>query len=377
MIPWIQVYSNLPSHPKTATLAQELKLTSSVTSPTVIASGLLVGIWTWAIQNAYDGDLSKCSPAVIADACRWKKKPETLIAALRKAGFLDDDMRLHDWEEYAVLMIDSEDNRREKTRERVRRYREKKRIETSELTCQYCGAPATGYDHIIPLSKGGRDTEDNLVPCCPRCNSAKQDRPLVTFLNRHMDWIDIDSVTDCEKLLQHVRYDEISNRFVTVTCNECNAPTGQDRTIHNITEQDNKLLSQSGGGNKTISEAEPTLATPPEKEDAYGFGEDLKNAVRDWVDYKRQRKQTVKPAQIKALLDQAKGYADKYGEEATASIIRYSIGAGYSGIVFDRLDKQPPGKKTKTNPYYSGYEYGVPQTPTDEELEKIRTELSR
>jgi len=134
MIPWIQVYSNLPTHPKTSKLAEELKLSSSFTSPTIIAAGLLVGIWTWAIQNAYDGDLSECSPSTIADACRWKKKPEQLISALKKSGYLDDDMHLHDWEEYAVLMIDSEDNRREKNRDRVNRYRNKKR--NADVTLQ-------------------------------------------------------------------------------------------------------------------------------------------------------------------------------------------------------------------------------------------------
>ncbi len=170
MIPWIQVYSNLPSHPKTSKLAEELKITSAFTSPTIIAAGLLVGIWTWAIQNAYDGDLSSCSPNVIADACRWKKKPEQLISALKKSGYLDDNMHLHDWEEYAVLMIDSEDNRREKNRERVKRYRDKKRSSGvtecndysnvySNVTETPCNAPTghniTGHNITNDISGGG------------------------------------------------------------------------------------------------------------------------------------------------------------------------------------------------------------------------------
>lgn len=126
MIPWIQVYSNLPMHPKTAKLADELGLASSAVSPNVLAVGVLVSLWTWAIQNAYDGDLSRCSPQLIADVCRWKKKPEALIMGLRAAGWLDEDMKLHDWEEYAVLLMDAEDNKKEKTRERVRKYRERK-----------------------------------------------------------------------------------------------------------------------------------------------------------------------------------------------------------------------------------------------------------
>lgn len=127
MIPWVQVYSNLPQHPKTSRLAEELKLTSAALDPNAIAVGLLVSLWTWAIQNAYSGDLSECSARTIANACQWRKKPEMLVDALKKAGWLDGDMKLHDWEEYAVLLIDQEDNRKAKTRERVKRYRDAKK----------------------------------------------------------------------------------------------------------------------------------------------------------------------------------------------------------------------------------------------------------
>lgn len=126
MIPWIQIYSNLPQHRKTSKLAEELKISGAVVDPNIIAVGLLVSLWTWATQNAYDGDLSECSPRTIANACQWKKKPETLVQALIKTGWLDEDMRLHDWDEYAALLIDQEENRKQKTRERVNRYRNKK-----------------------------------------------------------------------------------------------------------------------------------------------------------------------------------------------------------------------------------------------------------
>ena len=43
-------------------------------------------------------------------------------------------------------------------------------------TCQYCGQEANTLDHIIPISKGGIDCEDNAVAACSRCNSSKRDR---------------------------------------------------------------------------------------------------------------------------------------------------------------------------------------------------------
>lgn len=146
MIPWIQVYSNLPQHPKTARLADELGLSGASINPNAQAVGMIVSLWTWASQNAYNGDLSGCSIRAIAEACMWKKKPETLVKALKKAGFLDEDMKLHDWEEHSCLAMEQEESRKAKNRERVRRYRERKAAAedgnggvTDGVTCNaYC-----------------------------------------------------------------------------------------------------------------------------------------------------------------------------------------------------------------------------------------------
>jgi 5-methylcytosine-specific restriction endonuclease McrA len=40
-------------------------------------------------------------------------------------------------------------------------------------TCQYCSAPATTLDHVMPVSRGGAWAWTNLVACCGRCNAKK------------------------------------------------------------------------------------------------------------------------------------------------------------------------------------------------------------
>ena len=44
--------------------------------------------------------------------------------------------------------------------------------------CFYCrtNTPARKLtmDHIVPLSRGGRSTKSNLVPCCKSCNNLKK-----------------------------------------------------------------------------------------------------------------------------------------------------------------------------------------------------------
>jgi 5-methylcytosine-specific restriction endonuclease McrA len=42
--------------------------------------------------------------------------------------------------------------------------------------CGYCTNSATTIDHILPRSRGGADSWENLVACCLRCNNVKGDR---------------------------------------------------------------------------------------------------------------------------------------------------------------------------------------------------------
>ncbi len=44
--------------------------------------------------------------------------------------------------------------------------------------CQYCGSErgSLTVDHVIPRSKGGRSSWDNIVTCCVSCNRRKGDQ---------------------------------------------------------------------------------------------------------------------------------------------------------------------------------------------------------
>jgi 5-methylcytosine-specific restriction endonuclease McrA len=46
-------------------------------------------------------------------------------------------------------------------------------------SCQYCGSTRNlTIDHVIPRSRGGQDTWENLVSCCDKCNVSKGDKYL-------------------------------------------------------------------------------------------------------------------------------------------------------------------------------------------------------
>lgn len=144
MIPWIQVYANLPGHRKTCKLRDSLNLKSNYE-----AVGLLVCLWSWAAVNAVDGNLSDYSARDIADATGYKKAPAKFLEALVQAGFIDQEedgtLMIHDWMEHAALLMDSNEQQKKNTRERVKRYRERKKsgdvTPSSNVTCNGSNAP--------------------------------------------------------------------------------------------------------------------------------------------------------------------------------------------------------------------------------------------
>ena len=51
-------------------------------------------------------------------------------------------------------------------------------LRRDEFRCRYCGESGVPLhcDHVVPFSKGGSSTADNLVASCGPCNSAKGNR---------------------------------------------------------------------------------------------------------------------------------------------------------------------------------------------------------
>lgn len=53
--------------------------------------------------------------------------------------------------------------------------------------CAYCGEAADTMDHVIPLSRGGEHSPDNLVPACRDCNFRKHTKTGEEFLSMRKD----------------------------------------------------------------------------------------------------------------------------------------------------------------------------------------------
>lgn len=112
--------------------------------------------------------------------------------------------------------------------------------------------------------------------------------------------------------------------------------TIQDNTIHNNTRQDNTRHNKT----KQVVDLHTAFGMVEERH----YPPDLDDAVRGWLTYKQQRKEGYVEEGLKSLLTRITDSAKKCGSEAVAEVIGESMGNGYKGIVWDRLqDQKPPG----------------------------------
>ena len=156
---WIEVHQTLPSHRKIKALKRELKI------KTPQAVGHMVMLWLWAVDNAPDGDLSGIDPDDIAEAAEWPKDGKAFVDAMIRAGFLDEDMRLHDWGDFSGMLMEKREAKRASDRERQQRRRDRLKKEA-----EISGENRDSHAHV---------TRDNTVTSRP-CHAPNSTVPYST-----------------------------------------------------------------------------------------------------------------------------------------------------------------------------------------------------
>jgi hypothetical protein len=117
---WIELHQTLPNHKKTSQFRQVLKIKKAQ------AVGHLCMLWLWALDAAPDGDLTGFTPEDIAEASGWTgKNSQLFVDALQASGYVDENLMLHDWDDYAGRLMDKRDIKREQDRIRQQRRRDK------------------------------------------------------------------------------------------------------------------------------------------------------------------------------------------------------------------------------------------------------------
>ena len=97
----------------------------------------------------------------------------------------------------------------------------------------------------------------------------------------------------------------------------------------------------------TVTDTDTFIYIPPTpskegdapKVEEMGYTPELEQTVKEWLSYKREKRQGYKPTGLKSLLTQIKKHADKYGHAVVSDLIKQSMSSNYQGILWDRLLK--------------------------------------
>jgi len=130
-------------------------------------------------------------------------------------------LQMSNWEKHQN--IEGLDKIKKANRIRQQRYKEQHLLEMNQdlSICPYCGESAKlTIDHIIPLSKGGKDEVNNKILCCLKCNQSKTNRDLDIFLNARIKMnepVNINAITHNKKLMNFLEYKDNKFRRVIIT----------------------------------------------------------------------------------------------------------------------------------------------------------------
>lgn len=83
-------------------------------------------------------------------------------------------------------MIEPARQKMEKNRARDLRHSRWWQTLIQSASCYYCNCKLlpeeVTMDHVVPISRGGRSTQGNVVPCCKPCNSHKKNKTAVDLI---------------------------------------------------------------------------------------------------------------------------------------------------------------------------------------------------
>jgi predicted phage replisome organizer len=257
----------------------------------------------------------------------------TIFQELRMIEVVDNIYMVSNWTKYQS--VGSLEKIREQGRLRQQRFREKQTETIRKNKCVYCGEQATGYDHVIPLSRGGSDTDDNKVFCCRRCNEKKNCYPLTDFLNYNPDLIDKDSVINNPVLKKHVEYVDGKWRNVTNPLqSNVNCSYSLSNNKHNFNTSNNLNNYRYLIDNNIYKESIYIKDRP-----------ELDAIISDWMTYKdgmtpKSKNKYASQMSMSKVLTVIIKHDKEYGTDAVREVVDLSISNQWVGILWDKIEKQ-------------------------------------
>jgi 5-methylcytosine-specific restriction endonuclease McrA len=91
--------------------------------------------------------------------------------------------------------LEEADLKRERGKARELRESQWWKRQIAKGRCHYCGRNfpprELTMDHVVPISRGGKTTKGNVIPCCKECNNAKKQLLPMEWEDYIKSWSDL------------------------------------------------------------------------------------------------------------------------------------------------------------------------------------------
>lgn len=174
------------------------------------------------------------------------------LQTLKNFGMIEESenvLKITNWSKHQNiegLEKIKEQNRIRQQRKRLKDYNADPIMARDNYTCQYCGQPAIGVDHIIPITENGsRTDESNMVACCKRCNQIKMTQKLTDFLNNNLGegFLNLTLILSNQILKRKVKFE--NSKFVSCHVTTCDShATELDKELELDIDKDKELLQE-------------------------------------------------------------------------------------------------------------------------------------
>lgn len=178
------------------------------------------------------------------------------------------------------------------------------------------------------IVKGGKPVED----CLRKEMQAVKDKRLIYKVFKH--------ISGYEHLNSTVL--NIISSFNIVPFNDNDNDNDNERIVL-------RIVDESSAGDVLPPNPNKPSGGKPDAEKAESLSFDystttfspaLISKIEQWLQYKKERRQTYKPTGLQALISEIQNNVNTYGEPAVIDLIQKCMSANYQGIIFDKLKKQ-------------------------------------
>lgn len=157
-----------------------------------------------------------------------------------------------------------------------------------------------------------------------------------TSIQEQMEYDDLQYQEKCDKNRENIR--KRWNKKDTTVYHRIPPYTNDTNTKSNTNTNTNKDIPPT-----PLKRGEDILETD---ETFRGLPSKIQCALKDWIEYKKEKRQAYKARGLKSLIAQVSGQVDRHGEDAVVALIAECMASNWQGIIWDRLPRGEPSAGT-------------------------------